>query len=255
AGQGDRGGLDATRAMPAQPPGPPSGGQGGSTGGGQDEPHPWQSQMRAARDRNEQTQVQPFDPAEDPLRHAPQRGPRPPQRPRQQQPPGRQQGQGQQHGYGHPDQGYGQQRGGYRQPPPQQYQEPYQREYRQPPPQYHQPEPQPRRPEPRPQRERRPRPEPEPRREPRGRSRSANPMRIPGLGCLKGCLFMVLIIVVIGVLLWNLTPLPDWVASGQGFWEATTDFFDRVGEWVGLIDSAQERVEGVQDDIANLNGN
>ncbi|NJP67255.1 hypothetical protein HCJ92_13335 [Streptomyces sp. ventii] len=235
--------------MPAQPP-------AGPAGPAQDDPHPWQNQMRAARDRNEQTQVQPFDPAEDPLRHAPQRGPRPPQRPRQQeQNPRRQQGQGrQQDGYGHPDQGYGQQRGGYRQPPPQHYQEPYPREYRQPPPQYHQPEPQPRRPEPRPQRERRPRPEPEPR-EPRRSSRSANPMRIPGLGCLKGCLFMVLILVVIGALLWNLTPLPEWVAQGQGFWEATTEFFDRIGEWTGLIDSAQERVEGVQGDFTTPNGN
>ncbi|MFX4294788.1 serine/threonine-protein kinase [Streptomyces bohaiensis] len=253
AAQHDGGGLDATRAMPAQPP---AGGQGGPGERGGDDPHPWQSQMRAARDRNEQTQVQPFDAAEDPLRHAPQRGPRPPQRPRQQDGRGQQYGEGRGHGgYGQQDPGYGQQRGGYRQPPPQQYQDPYPREYRQPPPRYQEPEPRPSRPEPRPPRERRPRPEPEPRREPRGRSRSANPTRIPGLGCLKGCFFMVLIIVVIGFLLWNLTPLPDWVAQGQGFWDATTDFFDRVGEWVGLVDSAQEGVDGVRDGIADLNGN
>ena len=40
---------------------------------GPDEPHPWQNQLRAARDRNEQTQVQYLDPSQDPLRRRPQR--------------------------------------------------------------------------------------------------------------------------------------------------------------------------------------
>ncbi len=63
---------DPTRVMPPMP------------GGGQqpDGPHPWESQLRAARDRNEQTQVQPMDPGMDPLRHRPQRRPAPQQGPR-----------------------------------------------------------------------------------------------------------------------------------------------------------------------------
>ncbi|MFH8347249.1 serine/threonine-protein kinase, partial [Streptomyces sp. NPDC018045] len=62
AGQGyGPGAPDPTRAMPPVPPGPP--------GGRPDEPHPWESQMRAARDRNEQTQY--LDPGQDPLRRRP----------------------------------------------------------------------------------------------------------------------------------------------------------------------------------------
>ncbi|MGW4568678.1 protein kinase domain-containing protein, partial [Streptomyces sp. NPDC004561] len=66
-----------------------------------DQPHPWQNQLRAARDRNEQTQVQYLAPEDDPLRHRPQRQVARPQhqprqapqgRPQQAQPRGRQQG-------------------------------------------------------------------------------------------------------------------------------------------------------------------
>ena len=47
-----------------------------------EDPHPWQNQLRAARDRNEQTQVQYLDPNQDPLRRRPQRQvSRPQQRP------------------------------------------------------------------------------------------------------------------------------------------------------------------------------
>ncbi|WP_130800137.1 serine/threonine-protein kinase [Streptomyces otsuchiensis] len=243
-GSGDAGGgLDATRAMPSQPPATPDG------------PHPWENQMRAARDRNEQTQVQPVDPAHDPLYRAPQRR----QQPRDPE-------------HGHPQQGYGQQGQGYQGQGYQQPSRPYQRQYQQPHPQQYQPEPQPQyqqpqprersqpreRPQPREQRqrERRPqRPAPEPRREPRGRSGSANPMRIPGLGCLKGCLFMVLILAVIAVLVWNFTPVPDWVAEGKGFWQAATDFFDQVREWLGLVDSAQQQMDDVRDNIPQGLGN
>ena len=49
-----------------------------------DQPHPWQSQMQAARDRNEQTQMQYLDPSEDPLRRRPQRQGPPPQQQYQQ---------------------------------------------------------------------------------------------------------------------------------------------------------------------------
>ena len=87
----NRGGADPTAMLPPVPQHQP-GGQG-------DDPHPWQNQMRAARDRNEQTQVQYLDPNEDPLRRRPQRQvARPQQQPRRQN-----EGQPQQ-GYGHPRQ-------------------------------------------------------------------------------------------------------------------------------------------------------
>ncbi|MPY45968.1 serine/threonine protein kinase, partial [Streptomyces phyllanthi] len=81
----NRGAADPTAVMPPVPPGPPGQGQGG----GPEEPHPWQNQLRAARDRNEQTQVQYLDPGEDPLRRRPQRQVARPQQPpqRPQQPP------------------------------------------------------------------------------------------------------------------------------------------------------------------------
>ncbi|MFF3768409.1 serine/threonine-protein kinase [Streptomyces sp. NPDC001922] len=172
----------------------------------QDGPHPWQGQMAAARDRNEQTQVQYLDPSEDPLRRRPPRRPAAP-------PPGQ---------YGGPQQGqqqYGQQQG--RGPA----QAPY-------PPQ--QPQQQPRRRERRPERRTPPPPPaPEPqRREPR---RSANPMRIPGLGCLKGCLFSILMLVVGAWLIWELTPLQDWIADGKSFWNAAGDWFNSVKDWVSEI--------------------
>ncbi|WP_112469446.1 serine/threonine-protein kinase, partial [Streptomyces triticisoli] len=84
--------ADPTRVMPPVPEGPPGAGPQGQ-GPQPDQPHPWQSQLRAARDRNEQTQVQYLDPSEDPLRRRPQRQvarpqqqPRPAAQPRQQPP-------------------------------------------------------------------------------------------------------------------------------------------------------------------------
>ncbi|MGW4108603.1 serine/threonine-protein kinase, partial [Streptomyces sp. NPDC004976] len=102
------GAADPTAVMPPVPPGQP----GQSGGPGPEDPHPWQNQLRAARDRNEQTQVQYLDPNQDPLRRRPQRQVA---RPPQQQPPQRrpqpQQPQPQPGpGYGYPQQ-----------PPPQQY--------------------------------------------------------------------------------------------------------------------------------------
>ncbi len=49
----NRGAADPTAVMPPVPPGQP----GGAGQGGPEDPHPWQNQLRAARDRNEQTQV------------------------------------------------------------------------------------------------------------------------------------------------------------------------------------------------------
>ncbi|MCX5199655.1 serine/threonine protein kinase [Streptomyces sp. NBC_00249] len=209
-----------------------------------DAPHPWQSQMRAARDRNEQTQMHYLDPAEDPLRRRPQRqAPPPPQQPPyrqgppqqhyQQQPPPPQQ-------YA-PPQHYQQQPQPYQQPQP-----PQQPQYQQPQPQYQQPQQQ--RPQQPPQQQRpaqqpqRPAPaprEPRPPREPR--RRSANPVRIPGLGCLKGCLVMLVMLFVAGWLIWELTPLQEWVGTGRGWW-------DQVWTWgneaVDFVTSVGEATEG-----------
>ncbi|MBC3981268.1 serine/threonine protein kinase, partial [Streptomyces sp. AC536] len=88
--------------------------------------------------------------------------------------------------------------------------------------------------QPQPQRYAPPPPAPEPaapaRREPR--QRSANAMRIPGLGCLKGCLFVIIILFVGAWLVWELTPLQDWVADGKSFWQATKDWVTEVKNWI-----------------------
>ncbi|MET9681299.1 serine/threonine-protein kinase [Streptomyces coeruleorubidus] len=199
----NRGAADPTAVMPPVPPGSP--GHPGQQGqqGGPDDPHPWQNQLRAARDRNEQTQVQYLDPNEDPLRRRPQR-----QVARPQQPPprGRQPQPGP--GYGHPQQ------------QPQQYAPQPQRPQ---PPQRYAPPP----PPPQPQQPQRPQREP---RQPR--QRSANRMRIPGLGCLKGCLFTLVILFVAGWLIWELSPLQEWIGTGKGYWDQLTDWFSTVTGWL-----------------------
>ncbi|WEO97091.1 protein kinase [Streptomyces sp. FXJ1.172] len=159
-----------------------------------DQPHPWQTQLRAARDRNEQTQVQYLAPEDDPLRHRPQRQvARPQQQPRQapqarpQQPRGRQQGYQQGYGYAPQQQ-------------PQQYAPPQ------------------------PQR---------PAREPREpRRRSANPMRIPGLGCLKGCLFTIVILIVASWLIYELTPVHTWIGQGRSYWHEVTHWVSQTSKWI-----------------------
>ncbi|WP_328944418.1 serine/threonine protein kinase [Streptomyces sp. NBC_00250] len=219
---GPAGAADPTAVMPPVPPGPPQSGQGAQS----EEPHPWQNQLRAARDRNEQTQVQYLDPSQDPLRRRPQRQP---QQPPQDQRPGQ---------YGQqPPQPYQQQR-----PAPQRQQQPY------PPQQQHQP--QQYAPPPAPQQYAPPQqqytpPQPPPQapapREPRPpRQRSANPVRIPGLGCLKGCLVMIVLFVVAGWLIWELTPLQDWIAEGKGYWEAIGDGISTVTDWISTIGEATD---------------
>ncbi|MFJ5139984.1 serine/threonine-protein kinase [Streptomyces sp. NPDC088707] len=231
---GSAGAADPTAVMPPVPPQPPQSGQGAQS----EEPHPWQSQLRAARDRNEQTQVQYLDPSQDPLRRRPQR-----QQPPQDQRPGQygQQGQqGQQGQYGQqPPQPYQQQRPAQQrpqQPYPPQHQQQHQPQQYAPPPapqQYAQPQQQYTPPQPPPQ-------APAPR-EPRPpRQRSANPVRIPGLGCLKGCLVMIVLFVVAGWLVWELTPLQDWIAEGKGYWEAIGDGISKVTDWVSKIGEATD---------------
>ncbi|MDX3502870.1 serine/threonine-protein kinase [Streptomyces sp. ATCC51928] len=213
-GQGGPGGhADPTAVLPPvpqRPDGPPQ----------PDGPHPWQSQLQAARDRNEQTQVQYLDPSQDPLRRRPQRQQPPqqqyqqPQQPQRRQPPP-------QH------QQYSPQRQQPQQHQPQRYQQPQQPQRQQ----YAPPQPQPQQPQ---------QPAARPPREPRPpRQRGANPMRIPGLGCLKGCLFTVVLLIIAGWLIWELTPLQDWVAQGKGYWEAIGDAIGKVTDWFSQLgDSA-----------------
>ncbi|WP_262061127.1 serine/threonine-protein kinase [Streptomyces sp. STR69] len=210
-----RGAADPTTVMPQNPYGQQGGqGQQNQPGGpGPEQPHPWQNQLRAARDRNEQTQFQPYlDPGEDPLRRRPQRQvsrAQQPQQPRQaaqqrpQQRPSQRRQPQQQGGYGHPQQQQ-----------PQQYA----------------PQRQPQQPQQRPQ---------EPAREPRQpRQRSANPMKIPGLGCLKGCLFTIVLLFVAGWLVWELTPLQDWIGTGRGYWHEIGHVAKQVSGWVKNLSSA-----------------
>ncbi|MFI5757432.1 serine/threonine-protein kinase [Streptomyces sp. NPDC051569] len=198
AGPGGPGfGADPTSVMPPVPPRTEEAEPEG--------PHPWQSQLQAARDRNEQTQVQYLDPSQDPLRRRPQRRQPPAQ---QSQQPARQHQQPQ--------------------PPRQQYAPPAQQQPQPPQRQRYEPQPQQRQyapPQP---------PPPQPAsREPRApRQRTANPMRIPGLGCLKGCLFTVILLFVAGWLVWELTPLQGWVHQGQGYWTTIGDAISKVAGWI-----------------------
>ncbi|MFF1567475.1 serine/threonine-protein kinase [Streptomyces sp. NPDC058293] len=194
----NRGAADPTAVMPPVPPHQP--------GANPDDPHPWQNQMRAARDRNEQTQVQYLDPNDDPLRRRPQR----------------QQGHPQQQPQQPPQQQYAPQQPRRQQPQQQQPQQP-QRYAPQPQQQQYAPPQQPRQPQPQ-----------APQREPRQpRQRSANRMKIPGLGCLKGCLFMIVMLFVVSWLVWEFTPLQDWIGTGKGYWAQLASWYDTVSGWIG----------------------
>lgn len=200
----NRGAADPTAVMPPVSQ-HQSGGQQGQPGQSED-PHPWQNQLRAARDRNEQTQVQYLDPNEDPLRRRPQRQVARPQRAQQQQ-----RGQQPPPGYGYPQQ-------------QQQYAPQHQQPQRYAP--APQPQPQPQRYAPAPQ-------QPAPRQSREPRQRSANPMKVPGLGCLKGCLFTILILFVASWLIWEFSPLQDWIGSGKGYFAQLKDWYNTVSGWIG----------------------
>ncbi|MQS12465.1 serine/threonine protein kinase [Streptomyces kaniharaensis] len=257
-GAADRTRVMPPTAVPPPPPGPPQ----------EQAPHPWQTQLRAARDRNQQTQVGYFGPEdfEDPQVAPPpfqagqggQHGPggyqpQPPGGYRQAPPPGYAQrppvapppfqvgqsgqvGQGAQGGgrpqppggYRQAPAGYGQSQAGYPPPPPPtpvprraeppapQRREPPQRREEPPAPPRREPAPPRREPAP-------PRREPAPPRERRPRSR--NRMYIPGLGCLKGCLMVLLVLAVAAVALWNFTPLPH-------YWDNVQSWYHTASDWV-----------------------
>ncbi|MFF3405675.1 serine/threonine-protein kinase [Streptomyces sp. NPDC002742] len=214
------GAADPTAVLPPVPRNQP-GGPGGQPGQGED-PHPWQNQLRAARDRNEQTQVQYLDPNEDPLRRRPQRQVARPQQQQQPQPQQQRPQRGQQPppGYGHPQQQQQQYAPQHQQQPQRYAPEPQ----RQPQPQRYAPEPQ------RPQ-------QPAPRQPREPRQRGANPMKIPGLGCLKGCLFTIVIFFVAGWLIWEFSPLQGWIHSTRSFWDELTYRYDEVKGWIGDLGS------------------
>ncbi|NUK05211.1 serine/threonine-protein kinase [Streptomyces lunaelactis] len=198
ANAANAGNADPTAVMPPVPPGGPR----------PEDPHPWQSQLQAARDRNEQTQVQYLDPSQDPLRRRPQRQQQPQDQRPQPQP------------YAQQPQPYPPQR----QQPPQRRQQPQRQQYAPPPQQQQYAPPQ----QPPPQ-------QPAPR---QPRQRNPNRTRIPGLGCLKGCLVSVVLIIVAGWLVWELTPLQGWIAEGKSYWDAIGDGISKVSNWVsGLGDS------------------
>ncbi|WP_405780319.1 protein kinase domain-containing protein [Streptomyces sp. NBC_00859] len=192
AAPGGPGAADPTAVMPPVP---------GRSPDQPEQPHPWQSQLSAARDRSEQTQVQYLAPEQDPLR-------RRPQRPQQQQPPRDRQPQQYPPQQQRPQQ--------YAPQQPQQYAP--QHRPQQPPQQQYAPPQQPPAPAPR---------EPRP-----PRQRSANPMKIPGLGCLKGCLVMVVILFVGSWLIWELTPLQDWIGTSKSFISEISSGFDSVRDFV-----------------------
>ncbi|MFJ8475476.1 serine/threonine-protein kinase [Kitasatospora sp. NPDC094011] len=215
---------DRTQVMPptAVPPPPPAGPPAPPQ---EEAPHPWQTQLRAARDRNQQTQVGYFGPEDF---EDPQVAPPPYQAGRGGQADhGGQGGQPYQGGPGHQPQpqggyrqapaGYGQSQGGYPPPPAP---TPVPRRAEPPAPQHR--EPRPPREEPREQ----PRRESAPPRERRPRSR--NRMYIPGLGCLKGCLMVVLVLAVAGFALWHFTSLPH-------YWDNVVGWFDTARGWVTSV--------------------
>lgn len=64
-------------------------------------------------------------------------------------------------------------------------------------------------------------------------------MRIPGLGCLKGCLVLILVFFVAGWLVWELTPLQEWIGTGRGWWDQVWTWGGDAVDWVSTIgDSA-----------------
>ncbi|MPY46971.1 serine/threonine protein kinase, partial [Streptomyces phyllanthi] len=82
-------------------------------------------------------------------------------------------------------------------------------------------------------------PAPRPPREPRQpRQRSANQMKIPGLGCLKGCLFMIALVFVGGWLIWEFSPLQGWIGTGKGYWDQLTTWVGDIAGWIEGLGSS-----------------
>ncbi len=209
-GDGPSGRDGGTRVLP---PVPGSGPSGGGPDAAPPASHPWESQLSAARRRNEQTEVRYLDPGQDPLRHRPHRRPSPPPAPGgdPQYPP-------RSHDRRRPapaGRDARDERSRYAEPAPRRYAEPAPRRYAEPAPRRYA-EPQQREPAPR-------------------RDRQRTPMRIPGAGCLKGCLFVLALLVLLFVLVWNFTPVPRWVADGQTWYQAISGWVGSAWHWVSAV--------------------
>ena len=44
-----------------------------------------------------------------------------------------------------------------------------------------------------------------------------------------------ILIVVAGWLVWELTPLQDWIAEGKSYWDAIGDGISKVSDWISQI--------------------
>jgi serine/threonine-protein kinase len=180
--------------------------------------HPWESQLRAARTRNEQTRIGYPVPVEQqpapqvappPYRAAPQEYRQPYQQPYQPEP--------------------------YQQPyRPEPYQQPYQQPYAPEPYESEEYEPAPQRQAPRRKgpsaiprevpREAPREPEPEPRREREPRPPRRRRMRIPGAGCLRILVFLA----VIAAVVWYFTPVQHWIHDVEGAWHQVVHWWDSI---------------------------
>ena len=49
---------------------------------------------------------------------------------------------------------------------------------------------------------------------------------------------MIFILVVIAVLVWNFTPVPQWVAKGQTWYEAVSGWISSGWHWINTIGKA-----------------
>ncbi|QMU67887.1 serine/threonine-protein kinase [Streptacidiphilus sp. P02-A3a] len=201
-------------------------------------PHPWESQLRAARNRNEQTQLGYQEPVEQPQPRArPQVAPPPyrpgprdyqqPYQPDGYRPDPYQQDSYQQDSYQQDQYSQDQQYQREQHRPGQYAQDQYRPDPHQP--RSYQPEPEPERPAPRPapraapprEEPREPEPEPRPRREPRPPRRR---MRIPGGGCLRSLLILAVILAVI----WYFTPVQHWIHNVEGWWHQVAHWWDSI---------------------------
>jgi serine/threonine-protein kinase len=219
--------ADRTRVMPPTPQ--------GSAPGAPDRPHPWESQLRQARERAEQTQIQSLGefPVEDPFAAGPQVAPAPyrsqpaPARPQARRPaqppvappPYQERPQRAQAQRGYEERAYEERR-----PAPARRPEPARRA---------------------PQREREPDYERAPERRPERAPRPRRRMRIPGMGCLKVLLFFV----VVGFLVWRFSPLHGWIDHAvnvvHGWW-------NQVVQWWHDITSTADKVNKVRKSIPNV---
>jgi serine/threonine-protein kinase len=60
-------------------------------------------------------------------------------------------------------------------------------------------------------------------------------MKIPGLGCLKGCMTMIIVLAIILVAAWYLGPLHSWYDSGRATWKSVSHWFGSIQHWVSSV--------------------